>query len=86
MSIERAMDRLLSLLPVASRPPMAPIAPTAPTAPDRAKDITIQQALDEVLKYHRTHRPKNTAKNYEPKQREWKVSSGSLALGSIEGY
>jgi hypothetical protein len=41
MSIERAMDRLLSLLPVASRPPMAPVAPMAPTAPDRAKDIAI---------------------------------------------
>jgi hypothetical protein len=65
---------------------MAPVAPTAPTAPNRAKDITIQQALDKVLEYHRTHRPKNTAKNYKPKQREWKVSSGSLALGSIKGY
>jgi hypothetical protein len=41
ISIERAIDRLLSLLPVASQPPMALVAPTAPTAPDRAKDIII---------------------------------------------
>jgi hypothetical protein len=66
LAVDRAMDRLLSLLPVASKA----LAPE----PDRAKDIAIQQALDEVLEYHRTHRPKNTAKNYEPKQREWKVS------------
>jgi hypothetical protein len=60
------MDRLLSLLPTASRAP----APTLEPEPDRAEDIAIQQALDEVLEYHRTHRPKNTAKNYKPKQRE----------------
>jgi hypothetical protein len=77
LSIERAMDRLLSLLPTASKARTAPPAP----APIRAEDIAIQEALDEVLEYHRTHRPKNTAKNYEPKQREWKVST-SLALGS----
>jgi hypothetical protein len=44
--------------------------------------MAIQEALDEVLEYYRTHRPKNTAKNYEPKQREWKVST-SLALGAL---
>jgi hypothetical protein len=42
--------------------------------------IAIQQALDEVLEYDRTHRPKNTTKNYEPKQREWRVSAGPSAL------
>jgi len=40
----------------------------------RAQDLAIQQAIDEVLEYHRTHRPKNTSKNYVPKQREWKAS------------
>ena len=70
LGVERAMDRLLSLLPTASRAP----APEPEPEPDRAEDIAIQQALDEVLEYHRTHRPKNTARNYEPKQREWKVS------------
>jgi hypothetical protein len=70
LSVDTAMDRLLSLLPTASRAP----APTPEPEPDRAEDIAVQQALDEVLEYHRTHRPKNTAKNYEPKQREWKVS------------
>ena len=66
------MDRLLSLLPVASRALATEPAPAPAPAPepDRAEDIAIQQALDEVLEYHRTHRPKNTAKNYEPKQRE----------------
>ena len=81
LSIERAMDRLLGLLPTASKARTAPPAPPAP-APIRAEDMAIQEALDEVLEYHRTHRPKNTAKNYEPKQREWKVST-SLALGAL---
>jgi hypothetical protein len=81
LSIERAMDRLLSLLPTASKARTAPPAPPAP-APIRAEDMAIQEALDEVLEYYRTHRQKNTAKNYEPKQREWKVST-SLALGAL---
>ena len=85
------MDKLLSLLPIASKARTAPLAPPAAPAPTRAEDIAIQQALDEVLEYHRTHRPKNTAKNYEPKQKEWKVSTspvlGSLSLSlSIKGY
>ena len=33
----------------------------------------IQQAIDATLEYHRTHRPLNTARNYAPKQKEWKV-------------
>jgi hypothetical protein len=75
LAVDRAMDRLLSLLPVASKAlaPEPEPAPALAPEPDRAEDIAIQQALDEVLEYHRTHRPKNTAKNYEPKQREWKV-------------
>jgi hypothetical protein len=68
LGVERAMDRLLSLLPAASRAPAPPLTPEP--EPDRAEDIAIQRALDEVLEYHRTHWPKNTAKNYEPKQRE----------------
>ena len=78
LGVERAIDRLLSLLAVASRAPAPPLTPEPgprpEPEPDRAEDIAIQYALDEVLEYHRTHRPKNTAKNYEPKQREWKVS------------
>src|ERR1700709_2233991 len=72
LSVDRAMDRLLSLLPTAAKAP----APAPEPELDRAEDIAIQQALDEVLEYHRTHRPKNTTKNYEPKQREWKVGTG----------
>ena len=84
LGVDRAMDRLLSLLPTAVRAP-APSPAPAPQPepdpePDRAEDIAIQQALDEVLEYHRTHRPKNTAKNYEPKQKEWKVGAGLPAL------
>ena len=84
LSVDRAMDRLLSLLPTAVRAPAPSPAPASQPEPDpepdRAEDIAIQQALDEVLEYHRTHRPKNTAKNYEPKQKEWKVSAGPPAL------
>ncbi|RFU29539.1 hypothetical protein B7463_g6810, partial [Scytalidium lignicola] len=74
LSVDRAMDRLLSLLPTAAWPPaqLGP-EPGPEPEPDQAEDIAIQQALDEVLEYHRTHRPPNTAKNYEPKQREWKA-------------
>jgi hypothetical protein len=73
LGVDRAMDRLLSLLPTASRalvltPEPTPLTPTP--EPDRAEDVAIQHTLDEVLEYHRTHRPKNTAKNYKPKQRE----------------
>jgi len=56
-------------------PPPLPLAPAvAPPAP-RPEDLAVQEALDEVLEYHRTHRPKNTARNYGPKQKEWKVSA-----------
>ncbi|KAH8800164.1 hypothetical protein F5884DRAFT_809522 [Xylogone sp. PMI_703] len=72
LSVDKAMERLLSLLPTASRVPE--LEPEPEPELDRAEDIAIQQALDEVLEYHRTHRPKNTTKNYEPKQREWKVN------------
>jgi hypothetical protein len=89
LGVDKAMDRLLSLLPtpipsasglaLAStglKAPPHPVPESEPKPlpePDRAEDIAIQQALDEVLEYHRTHRPKNTTKNYEPKQKEWKV-------------
>jgi hypothetical protein len=81
VSIKRAIDRLLSLLLIASR--VLAIIPEPEPEPDRAEDIMIQQALDKVLEYHRTYRPKNTAKNYKLKQREWKVGVSSLALGFI---
>src|ERR1700741_1818334 len=72
------MDRLLSLLPRAA--PIQPHAAPAEMETSRLEDIAIQKALDEVLEYHRVHRPKNTTKNYEPKQREWRVSAGPPAL------
>ncbi|PMD12112.1 hypothetical protein NA56DRAFT_652729 [Hyaloscypha hepaticicola] len=49
------MDKLLSLLPIASKARTVPLAPS------------VAPALDEVLEYYRTYRPKNTVKNYKPK-------------------
>jgi hypothetical protein len=63
------------LLPPPPPPPLPPAPAVAPPAP-RPEDLAVQEALDEVLEYHRTHRPKNTARNYGPKQKEWKVSAG----------
>ncbi|KIM99362.1 hypothetical protein OIDMADRAFT_127050 [Oidiodendron maius Zn] len=82
LGVDRAMDRLLSLLPTAARAPAPSPAPAPLPGPGRAEDTAIQQALDEVLEYYRTHWPKNTAKNYKPKQREWKAGAGPPALGS----
>ncbi|KAG9242424.1 hypothetical protein BJ878DRAFT_515649 [Calycina marina] len=70
------MDRLLSFLPLTSRVPRAPRAPVPPAITAKSPTlnmteyIAVQKALDEVLEYHQTHRPKNTAKNHEPKQNE----------------
>jgi hypothetical protein len=46
-----------------------------PTAPSLTQELQarIEAARDETLEYHRTHRPANTARNYAPKQREWKA-------------
>jgi len=48
--------------------------PAGPPDP-REIDLRVQKAIDEVLEYHQTHRPKNTSKNYLPKQKEWMVSA-----------
>jgi hypothetical protein len=69
-----AAAALLPPLPLPP-PPLPPAPAVAPPAP-RPEDLAVQEALDEVLEYHRTHRPKNTARNYGPKQKEWKVSAG----------
>ncbi len=41
----------------------------------RKEDLAVEESVKEVLAWAQVHRPKNTAKNYLPKQREWKVSS-----------
>ena len=48
---------------------------TAPPAAPLSQELQarIQAARDETLEYHRTHRPPNTARNYAPKQREWRA-------------
>ena len=42
----------------------------------------IADAVNEVLEYHRTHRPVNMQRAYTPKQKEWTVKSqpSSFAL------
>jgi hypothetical protein len=39
----------------------------------RELEFLIQENVEQVLQYHLTHRPINTAKNYYPKQKEWQV-------------
>ncbi|EED21258.1 conserved hypothetical protein [Talaromyces stipitatus ATCC 10500] len=69
-----AMDRLLSLLPrTAPLQIQVPDIATTKIEPPRLEDIAIQKALNEVLEYYTVHQPKNTTKNYEPKQKEWKA-------------
>ena len=41
----------------------------------RKLDLLIQANLDEVLAYKLLSRPRNTSKNYLPKQKEWKVKA-----------
>jgi hypothetical protein len=74
------INRLLSFLPAAIGPsavgPSATGPPQAPAPePDRAEDLAIQKAIDEVLEYHLTHWPRNTIRNYKPKQAEWRVQT-----------
>ena len=64
-----AIDWLLNLLPRVALIQVHGI-PTAKIETPWLEDIAIQKALDEVLEYHQVHRPKNTTKNYEPKQKE----------------
>ena len=73
-----ALEPLAAAAAALLPPPLPPLPlalAVAPPAP-RPEDLAVQEALDEVLEYHRTHRPKNTARNYGPKQKEWKVSAG----------
>jgi hypothetical protein len=54
---------VLLLLPLLLLPLAPAVAPPTPWP----EDLAVQEALDEVLEYYRTHRPKNTARNYGPK-------------------
>jgi hypothetical protein len=55
----------------------------------REEDVAVEKGLKEVLAWASTHRPKNTSRNYLPKQREWRASytfhssSFPLSYGSI---
>lgn len=64
-SARRAKDLLL--------PPAAPLPAPAVNPLTQELQARIEAARDETLEYHRTHRPPNTARNYAPKQQEWKV-------------
>ena len=72
--------------PIAITPTTAPAASiddTAETEHQRQLDLLCERVRDETLEYHLTHRPKNTAKNYIPKQREWYASSLPFLLNCI---
>ena len=49
----------------------------------REEDLAVEESVKEVLAWAQVHRPKNTTRNYLPKQREWKVGAGPPALGSV---
>src|SRR5271155_85190 len=67
-----ARDFLTPTTAPTTAPTLAPIGP--PAAPlTQELQARIEAARDETLEYHRTHRPANTARNYAPKQREWKA-------------
>jgi len=58
--------------------PLAALNPASlkdPPVASLSQDLQarIDAARDEILEYHRTHRPPNTARNYAPSQREWKA-------------
>jgi hypothetical protein len=38
------------------------------------EDLAVEEGVKEVLAWAQLHRPKNTSRNYMPKQKEWKVS------------
>jgi hypothetical protein len=60
------------------QPHVAPLEVEALLSQDL--EARILAAINETLEYHCTHRPPNTARNYAPKQKEWKVSPTPLDL------
>jgi hypothetical protein len=40
----------------------------------RKEDLAVEEGVKQVLAWAQVHRPKNTSRNYMPKQKEWKVS------------
>lgn len=65
----------------------APVATAATTDVEiRQLEIRMELATDEILEYHRTHRPANTTRNYVPKQKEWRVRHSHNRLYMVEIY
>lgn len=52
----------------------------------REEDVAVEKGVKEVLAWASTHRPKNTSRNYLPKQREWRASSTFILVPSIWLY
>jgi hypothetical protein len=52
----------------------------------REEDIAVEKGIQEVLAWEDAHRPKNTSRNYLPKQREWRASSTFILLPSFLSY
>ena len=69
-AIATLLATLMTSLSTAVQPPAGPLAQKEVWE----EDLAITQAMNEVLEYKRTHRPKNTTRNYKPKQKEWTVS------------
>jgi|SRR5450432_221807 hypothetical protein len=44
------------------------------------EDLAVENSVREVLAWAEKNQPKNTSKNYRPKQAEWKVSSALPAF------
>ena len=71
--------------------PAAPAAPTVTVAPAAASltqelEARIQVARDEILEYHCTHRPPNTARSYAPKQKEWRAWCAAQSFPASSKY
>jgi len=48
----------------------------------RKEDLAVEESVNDVLAWAQAHRPKNTSRNYLPKQKEWRVKF-SLASSII---
>lgn len=57
--------------------------PASSMEEQRENDLIVQNAIDEIMDMHMIERPDNTTKNYEPKQKEWKVSTMKIDIDLV---
>lgn len=89
-SVRRVLRQPHPPITISSPPfPASYTALESAPAPENAReptedDLLAEKVLQELLEYHRTHRPQNTAKAYAPKQNELTESlSASTASSSM---